>query len=244
MLGRMVKARIDRPAWSLDRKTHKKFELNCGVVDFYCNGELKQYDAYIIGVKRPMKFFSGRVIAVVKNQTENDILVIAPAHRKYIIHDIRSALSFLELSPKADIECLYERSCGAVVYSVMKKEVRFLIIKNNRSLHWGFPKGHVEFGETDKETAIREVREETGIDIEIIKGFSCTSEYKIHGHIEKTVVMFLGVTDNTRTVIQQEEIEDYNWLTFQNAMDMLKFDNDKVILRRAEKYLRNKGLIS
>lgn len=243
MLGKLVKVRVDRPIWSFDEKTHRKNELNCGIVEFFFNNDLRQYDAYIMGVKRPMKSFDGRVIAVVNDDSGKTFLVVAPSHRKFIVHDIREALKFLRLSNETVINCLYERSCGAVVCSNVSGETRFLIIKNKKSLHWGFPKGHVEKGENDKQTAMREVLEETGIHIDIIKGFSSCSEYKIHGHIEKTVVMFLATTDNTVTTIQPEEIDDYNWLTFNNAMEMLKFENDRVILRRAEKYLRNKSLI-
>ena len=61
------------------------------------------------------------------------------------------------------IDCLYERSCGAVVFRFINGERRFLLIKNKRSCHWGFPKGHVEKDETDEETAKREVLEETGL---------------------------------------------------------------------------------
>jgi hypothetical protein len=68
-------------------------------------------------------------------------------------------------------------------------------------------------------------------------------EYKIQGKIEKTVMMFLASTDDTRTVIQPEEIEDYNWLRFDSAMQTLKFENDKIILRRADKYLRSRRII-
>ena len=70
-------------------------------------------------------------------------------------------------------------SRGAVVYRDIKGEVRYLLIKNKRSAHWGFPKGHIEPGETKKQTAIREVLEETGIHVRIIDGFESISKYKI-----------------------------------------------------------------
>ena len=242
MLGKTVRVRIDRQLGFVDNSTSLRYELNFGRVEVFGNNELRQYGAYVMGVYRPMKTFDGRVIATFLEKGELR-LVVAPNHRKFIIHDVRTALSFLNLPKGTDIRCLYERSCGAVVFSNYRGETRYLIIRNRKSLHWGFPKGHVEFGETDKQTAVREVREETGIDINIVKGFSCCSEYKIQKHIEKTVIMFVACTDSTRTVIQPEEIDDYNWLTYEDALEMLKFENDKVILKRAEKYLRNKKLI-
>ena len=64
-----------------------------------------------------------------------------------------------------NIQCLYEHSCGAIVFRKINGEYRYLIIKNHRSVHWSFPKGHVERGESDEVTARREVLEEAGIKI-------------------------------------------------------------------------------
>lgn len=56
----------------------------------------------------------------------------------------------------------YEKSCGAIVI----EDGKVLLVKHNAG-HWDFPKGHVEEGETEFETAIREVKEETNIDIKL-----------------------------------------------------------------------------
>jgi len=55
-----------------------------------------------------------------------------------------------------------EKSCGAIVYRRESGNVLYLIIQQ-KSRHWSFPKGHVERGESEKETALREIREETGL---------------------------------------------------------------------------------
>ena len=141
------------------------------------------------------------------------------------------------------MECLYERSCGAVVYRFINNEVRYLLIKNRRSAHWGFPKGHVEKGETNEQTAIREVLEETGIHIKILPSFASKSDYTIQGKVEKTVLIYLAKTNDTQTIIQKEEIEDYVWLSFDKAMDTLRFVNDRSILENARTYLINSGVI-
>ena len=114
---------------------------------------------------------------------------------------------------------------------------QFLLIRNKRSAHWGFPKGHVEPGETNEETAKREVLEETGIEIELLPEFSRRSEYTIQGKIEKSVVIFLAKTTQEDYVMQQEEIEECGWFLFDDAMRTLNYDNDKRILTQAQQYM-------
>ena len=92
------------------------------------------------------------------------------------------------------VDCLYERSCGAIVYREIAGERRFLLIKNKRSANWGFPKGHVEEGESNEDTARREVLEETGLHIAILPEFKSRSEYTIQGRIEKTVIIYIAST--------------------------------------------------
>ena len=142
------------------------------------------------------------------------------------------------------MDCYYERSCGAVVYRIINGVVRYLLIKNKRSSNWSFPKGHIEKNETLEETAKREVLEETGLRLDIIPGFQCKSEYSIQNRIQKTVQIFVGTTKDTQTQIQLEEIEDYIWLTYENAYKSLKFDNDKTILKDAREFLINNNYIS
>ncbi|MBQ1895479.1 MAG: NUDIX domain-containing protein, partial [Clostridia bacterium] len=122
-------------------------------------------------------------------------------------------------------------------------EYRYLVIKNKRSVHWSFPKGHVEQGETDEDTALREVLEESGLHIEIITGIKTTSQYQIQGRVEKTVNIYVARTDDTNTIIQESEIEDYSWLTYEAALKRLRFDNDKKILTEARDFLISKGLV-
>ena len=61
-----------------------------------------------------------------------------------------------------------EKSCGAVVFRKSASKLEFIAVKSKANGHWGFPKGHVETGESEAETAIREVFEETGLRITLI----------------------------------------------------------------------------
>ena len=91
---------------------------------------------------------------------------------------------------------------------------------------------------------VREVLEETGIHIDIIPDFVSKSEYTIQNRIHKSVYVFVAKTDDIQTIIQKEEIEDYIWLTYENAYKNLKFENDKTILHDAREHLIKKGLIT
>ncbi len=238
MLGKYVRVRVEIPMGSHDDKTGTVYRLNYGSVESGLDPRSPVKGAYIMGVTHPVRNFEGRVVAVIKLPGRQGVyVVVSPKSKKYIVNDIKQAVSFMYKDGEYTIECLYERSCGAVVFRFINGERRFLLIKNKRSCHWGFPKGHVENGETDEDTAKREVLEETGIHISIFPGFKHKSEYTIRGKIEKSVLIFLATTKDIQTVIQPEEIEDYIWLGYDNALSTLNYPNDKDILTLAKSYI-------
>jgi len=193
---------------------------------------------FILGPRHPVRLFEGRVIALLACRDGRRFAVAAPRKNRYIVGQIRRALRFALDPEDYRIHCLYERSCGAVVFSRTEGELRFLLIKNRRSTNWGFPKGHVENYETAEQTARREIREETGLRIRLLPGFSCQSEYVISGVIEKSVTIFLAEAYDRRITAQESEIEDYLWVDYHKAMQMLKFDNDRNTMRRAYGFLK------
>ena len=83
---------------------------------------------------------------------------------------------------------------------------------------------------------MREVREETGIDIELLPDFSRSSEYTIQGRIEKNVIIFLGKAIQTSITRQEEEIDECGWFAYDDAMHTLNYENDKRILTQAREY--------
>lgn len=238
MLGKYVRVRIEKPIGSTDEAGFT-YPLNFGSV----YNEENQY-AFIMGIHHPVKNFDGRVIAILSDRKNNHFIwIVAPKSTRFIINDIKQYIDVERDFPSYRLECLYESSCGAVVFRDIKGEVKYLLIKNRRSAHWGFPKGHIEQGETLEQTALREVLEETGLHINIIDGFSCVSKYKIRDKIDKMVTIFVGTTSDTSTVIQREEIEDFIWLTYDKAMNLLKFENDKNILESAYNFLNENNII-
>ncbi len=238
MLGKNVRVRVTKPFNSIDGDTNTRYTLNYGVAEIKTEKRSFTYSACILGINHPVNIFEGRVVAIVRHSNKRpNYIVVAPKKSRYINFQIADEIKFLEKDNDYTLECLYESSCGAVVYRIINGVRRYLLIKNKRSNHWGFPKGHIERGEDEYDTAKREVLEETGIHITILKGFRSTSEYKIAGRVEKEVTIFLASTTDTQTIIQKEEIEDYVWLDYNGALNTLRFDNDKNILATAKKFL-------
>ena len=243
MLGKYVRVRVTNPIHSVNNQSGFTYGLNYGVIEGKKRFDNIQYGAYIMGIDHPVRTFDGRVIASIEKEGESrPVYVVAPKSTRFILNQVEDAVSFAIAGGEYRLNCLYERSCGAIVYRFINDGIRYLLIKNKRSSNWGFPKGHVERGETNEQTAVREVLEETGIHIKILPSFSYKAEYTIHGNIEKSVTIYLAKTDDTQTIIQREEIEDYIWLDYDRAIDTLKFANDKNMLRHARDYLVKAGI--
>ena len=246
MLGSYVKVSVTHPAGSVNSNTGVFYKLNYGITEAPSSNSAnngKILNAFIMGINHPVKEFEGRVIAVIHvNETGESILVVSPKSKHFIINEIRASLDFIYKRSEYTLDCLYERSCGAVIFKIADSKLQYLLIKNKRSAHWGFPKGHIEEGETEYETAKREVFEETGLSVELIPHFSAKSEYSIQGRVEKTVTIFIAECVNETLRVQEEEIDDAIWCNYEKALSMLKFENDRSILRQAQKFLAKKNL--
>ncbi|MDR1674396.1 MAG: NUDIX domain-containing protein [Oscillospiraceae bacterium] len=129
---------------------------------------------------------------------------------------------------------LQEKSCGAVVYRKSHGNTQLLLIKHLNSGHWSFPKGHAEKGETEIETAIREVKEETGIDVLLDHTFRETVTYSPKKDTQKIVVYFLAKAINYNYVPQKEEIAEAHWFDIGYVPSVLTYDNDKAIVSKAK----------
>ena len=98
----------------------------------------------------------------------------------------------------------------------------------------------MEYGETELQTVLREIQEETGLTVDIIDGFRHAYDYKVKFFIHKTAVYLLGEFHSTEIVPQEGEVLDYWILPFQEAMDSLEFEQDRIILQYAETYLKQR----
>lgn len=135
-----------------------------------------------------------------------------------------------------------EKSCGALVYYKNGSKLQMLILKHKLGGQWSFPKGHIEGDETEVETALREVSEETGLKITLLDGFRETVSYYPKPGVNKDVVYFLGYTDDPHTVMKEDEIGDIRWVDLVTCHRYLTYANDKQLLGRAKIKLRTLGV--
>lgn len=129
-----------------------------------------------------------------------------------------------------------ERSAGAVVF-YRGAHVEYLLL---HSSYWGFAKGHIEPGESERAAALREVREETSLRVVLLDGFRQVDEYLFwrRGELaQKQSIYFLGEA-TTRAARISWEHDDLVWLTFDDALARLEYEGGKEILRQAEKFLK------
>ena len=135
-----------------------------------------------------------------------------------------------------------EKSCGAVIYKIdNNNRISFLIVKQKTG-NYGFPKGHVEEGETEEETAIREIKEETNVDAKVDTNFRMVSTYSPARGVIKDVIYFIATPISDELVAQPEEIELVMWCDYYTARKTVNFRQNKIILKNAFHYIRRNVL--
>lgn len=130
-----------------------------------------------------------------------------------------------------------EKSCGAVIFAEPDGE-RLFLLERMRKGHVSLCKGHVEPGETEHETAAREIREETALQVRFLDGFRESIQYSPFPGSMKTVVFFLAHAGATETAPQPDEVSEILWLPEEAALRTLTFDSDADVLRKAAEFLR------
>lgn len=119
-----------------------------------------------------------------------------------------------------------EKSCGAIIIN----DGKVLIIKQNDGTI-GFPKGHMESGETEEKTALREVKEETNLDIVIDNNKRYEMSYIIERkNVLKKVVLYLAYAKNPNAIFKQDsELEFAKWIDIQDVYDTLNYEDTKLL---------------
>ena len=133
----------------------------------------------------------------------------------------------------------FEKSCGALVirHDEERSEDYILMIRHRPGGYRSFPKGHVEPGETERETAMREVMEETSVRITLIPDFRHVVCYTPAPAVEKEVVYFLARTEQVDIRPRRGEIAQVEWIPLLQAERYLTHENDKRVLNAARNKL-------
>ena len=133
---------------------------------------------------------------------------------------------------------VWEKSCGALVVRREEDKYFVLMIRHKAKGNRSFPKGHVEQGETEYETALREVMEETSSRIAIVSDFRSTVQYSPAPGVMKEVVYFLAFTTNADSRPREGEIAEVEWIPLEQAEECLAHENDKTVFRAAMERMR------
>ena len=115
---------------------------------------------------------------------------------------------------------------GSVTFRQSASEILYLVISSSDGAHWVFPKGHIEPNESPEETALRELREEAGIIGEIVDRLPIQSFEKRKEKVSVQYFLVKGLGS-----VQRNEKRIIRWETLDGALELLSFDEDKMVLR-------------
>lgn len=208
-MGKTVRIIVDRPVGYIHGDI--VYPINYGYLPGVIAGDGEEQDAYVLGVKDPLTEFTGLVIGAVRRTNDNeDKLVVAPLGARYHQGEIAEAVHFQEQYFDSTIDSLFRKSCGVIPFRWNGGEKEFLVLlQTNHS--WSFPKGHMEAGETEQRTALRELFEETGLRASLMPEKKAVLEYDIPPYTRKQVVLFLGEVEGT-VQEQKTEIANHRWV--------------------------------
>jgi len=139
-----------------------------------------------------------------------------------------------------------ETSCGAILYYLENSQPKYLAIQHKNGGHWAFAKGHVEENESEKETALREIKEETGLDsVTLDTNFREVTSYFPKAEVEKRVIYFIAEVSKEqaeKVVNQEAEVLESDWLQYNDALDIITYQNDRELLEKAHNYVNSHKL--
>lgn len=200
-----------------------------------------KFDAYIINENKELinyDEYEGKIVGIIQNKKSNESKVIV-SNKKSTIHyeEIKGYFKGITQFKDLKFKCLYEKSTGAVVYKKLDGVIYYLIIFSKKGVP-GFPKGHIEYGESEKEAATREILEEIGVKVELDKNFRRNFFYNVDDTpINKEVVLFLAKLPEEAIIkIDRGEISDAQLFKFKDAK--MKLNKDvREVLQDANTYI-------
>lgn len=208
-MGKLVHVIVDRPVGY--QHGNITYPVNYGYIPGIIAGDKEEQDAYILGVSEPLTEFDGQVVAAIRRKNDcEDKLIVAPVGQVYHQGQIAEAVHFQEQYFISTIDSLLRKSCGVIPYRWNGGEKEYLILLQTNNC-WSFPKGHIEAWETENQTALRELFEETGLRARLISDKIAVSEYDIPPYTRKQVVLFLGEVHGD-VIPQETEVLNHKWV--------------------------------
>ena len=209
-IGKKVHIVVDRPVGY--RHGNILYPVNYGYLPEVIAGDGEAQDVYILGVAEPLETFDGYIIGAIRRKDDvEDKLVAAPEGMRFHQAQIAEMVAFQEQYFDSKVIAQFHKSCGVLVYRD-ENGVREYLLALQIGDNWSIPKGHMEAGETEEETALRELFEETGLTAVLDAGKQAIMEYPISSHCRKEVVVFTGRASGTPTP-RDGEIETLKWVT-------------------------------
>lgn len=238
-LGEKIPVTVTCPKGSAKPDCPVPCPVNYGFADMIPGYSGGSQGVYILGVDKPLHSFKGTVIGIISREEGEDIWVVVPD--SLVGTDICyecNVMHTVEPLEKGKVKFLpkYEKTGGAIMFRYVNGERKYLLLKSKRG-HIGFPKGHIEYGETELLNAEREIREETGLKFVKYGDFRSEYTYTTLENSIKTGVFFLSEF-NEEPVFQEEEVKAHWLVNFDEAMALLNFPEDRELLKEAEGYLR------
>ena len=196
---------------------------------------------YIIGcnITKDIEKFEGKIICIIQIKEKNDVrIVVSDKNSKMTYSEIKGWFRDIEELSNANFNCLYEKSAGVITYKKINNKIKYLIVYSKINFP-GFPKGHIEYGETEEVAAKREALEEVGINVELKSNFRKSISYTVYDTpIQKEVVFFLAeILENDRVSIDTNEINKFEFVTYEEAKCILN-ENLINILSDVEEYIK------
>ena len=211
VLGKTDHVEVDRPVGHIHKGL--RYPINYGYVPGIMAADGEEQDAYILGITDPISAFDGQVIGAIRRKNDvEDKWIVAPEGMRFHQGQIAEATCFQEQFFDGYIISLLRKSCGVLPWRQHQGKTEILLVFEEFSQCWSLPKGHMEAGETEPDTALRELLEETGLAARLDTSRSATIEYPIAPIGCKQVVFFPGqVSGEPR--MRPGEISRFCWVT-------------------------------
>uniref|UniRef100_A0A8P4GIK8 Bis(5'-nucleosyl)-tetraphosphatase [asymmetrical] n=1 Tax=Dicentrarchus labrax TaxID=13489 RepID=A0A8P4GIK8_DICLA len=139
------------------------------------------------------------------------------------------------------------RACGFIVFRRLAScipppdNIEYLLLQTSYGEHhWTPPKGHVDPGEDDLTTALRETKEEAGLGAEhlrVIDGFLQELHYEVRGRPKEVLYWLAELRDPEMPVILSDEHQDYRWARLEEACRLAQYKDLQDTLRAVHNYL-------